>query len=105
MKLANVSPKLIAAYRKGKMTLSHIVAFAVTDDHAAQERVWREIAEWQRGNPDAIRALLTKHEITTSDRRVQFVTLKAYEKAVVQLLKLVFAFIAHCFAEKCSIRV
>jgi len=81
MKLANVSPRLIAAYRKGRMTLQHIMAFAVTDDHTAQERIWREIAEWQRGNPEAIREMLTEHEITGADRRVKFVTVRAYEKA------------------------
>jgi ParB family chromosome partitioning protein len=46
LKLANVSPALITAYRKGKMTLQHVMAFAVTDDHEAQERVWRELPEW-----------------------------------------------------------
>jgi ParB family chromosome partitioning protein len=81
MRLANVSPKLIAAYRKGKMTLQHIMAFAVTDDHDAQERIWREIPEWNRGNPEAIRDLLTEHEITGADHRVKFVSVKAYEKA------------------------
>jgi ParB family chromosome partitioning protein len=81
MKLAAVSPKLVALYRKGKMTLQHMMAFAVSDDHAAQERVWKEIGEWQRANPETIRHMLTEHEITGDDRRVKFVTLKAYEKA------------------------
>jgi ParB family transcriptional regulator, chromosome partitioning protein len=81
MRLAHVSPKLIAAYRKGKITLQHIMAFTVTDDHAVQERVWREVAEWNRGDPEAIRNMLTETEITGADRRVQFVSLKAYEKA------------------------
>lgn len=81
LKLARVSPALIAAYRDGDMTLQHIMAFAVTDDHAAQERVWKELGQWQRKNPDAIRDVLTEHEITAADRRVKFVTLKAYVKA------------------------
>lgn len=81
LKLANVCPSLIAAYRKGKMTLQHIMAFTVTDDHEAQERVWRELPEWQTDDPSVIRDMLTEHEITASDRRVKFVTIKAYEKA------------------------
>ena len=81
LRLADVSPRLIAAYRKGEMTLQHIMAFTVTDNHTAQERVWRELPDWQRGKPETIRSLLTKHEITAADRRVQFVTLKVYEKA------------------------
>jgi ParB family transcriptional regulator, chromosome partitioning protein len=81
LKLANVSPALIKAYRKGDMTLQHVMAFAVTDDHAAQERVWNELSDWQKDDPDALRDMLTEHEVTAADRRVKIVTLKAYEKA------------------------
>ena len=81
LKLASVSPSLIEAYRNGKMTLQHIMAFTVTDDHAAQERVWRELPKWQKDDPSIIRDMLTEHEITASDHRVKFVGLKAYEKA------------------------
>ncbi len=80
LKLANVSPALIKSYRKGEMTLQHVMAFAVTDDHEAQERVWSELANCDT-DPDDIRATLTEREITAADRRVKFVTLKAYEKA------------------------
>ena len=81
LKLANVSPKLIGAYREGEMTLQQVMAFAVVDDHEAQERVWNDLPQWHRNDPDAIRGALTEHEITARDRRVKFVTLKAYEKA------------------------
>jgi ParB family chromosome partitioning protein len=63
------------------MTLQHVMAFAVTDDHAAQERAWNELSNWQKDNPENIRDLLTADEITASDRRVKFVTLDAYEEA------------------------
>jgi hypothetical protein len=81
LKLADASSKLIAAYRKGEMTLRHVMAFTVTDDHAAQERVWSSLPEWQKGDPSIIRDCLSEHEITASDRRVKFATLKVYEKA------------------------
>ncbi|MBZ5666791.1 MAG: ParB/RepB/Spo0J family partition protein [Acidobacteriia bacterium] len=81
LKLANVSPVLIAAYRNDEMTLQHVMAFAVTDDHAAQERVWNELSDWQKDDPDVIRDALIGDEITADDKRVKFVTLKAYEKA------------------------
>lgn len=45
LKLATVRPKLIAAYRNGEMTLQHVMAFAVSDDHETQERVWGELAD------------------------------------------------------------
>lgn len=81
LKLARVSPKIIAAYRKGDIGLAHVMAFAVTDDHAAQERVRDELSDWQLDDPGTIRDALTEGEVTASDRRVKFVTLKAYEKA------------------------
>ena len=43
LKLARVSPVIIAAYRRGEITLAHVMAFAVTDDHAAQERQYGHI--------------------------------------------------------------
>jgi ParB family chromosome partitioning protein len=49
----------------------------VSDDHAAQERVWQEGA----GHPGGIRAALTEGEIPSTDKRVRFVGLDAYEEA------------------------
>ena len=81
LKLANVSSVLIAAYRAGGMTLEHVMAFAVTDDHAAQERVWAQLPDWQKDDPEIIRDMLIEGEVTADDRRVKFVTLAAYEEA------------------------
>jgi ParB family transcriptional regulator, chromosome partitioning protein len=81
LKLAKVSPVLIAAYRAGEMTLQHVMAFTVTDDHALQERVWNEMPEWQKEDPDEIYDLLTEDEVTAKDRRVKFVGIEAYERA------------------------
>lgn len=81
LKLARVSPVIIEAYRCSEITLAHVMAFAVSDDHAAQEHVWEELSEWQLEDPDNIRDALTESEVTAKDRRVKFVTLKAYEKA------------------------
>jgi len=81
LKLARVSPVIIAAYRAGKIAMAHVMAFAVTDDHAAQERVWNELEEWQLEEPGNIRDALTADEVTANHRHVKFVTLKAYEKA------------------------
>ena len=79
LKLARVSPVILQAYRDGKLTLESVMAFAVSDDHDAQERVFAGMAAWQ--DAADIRAALTEHEIAATDRRVQFVTIKAYEKA------------------------
>ena len=63
------------------MTLQHVMAFTVTDDHALQERVWNEMPEWQKEDPDEIYDLLTEDEVTAKDRRVKFVGIEAYERA------------------------
>jgi ParB family chromosome partitioning protein len=62
LRLADVSPRLIAAYRKGEMTLQHVMAFTVSDDHAAQERVWSSLPEWQKDDPSIIRDCLAERE-------------------------------------------
>jgi ParB family transcriptional regulator, chromosome partitioning protein len=81
LKLANVSPLLIEAYRASEMSLQHVMAFAVTDDHAVQERVWGQLKDWQKDNPENVRRMLIEGEVTADDRRVKFVTLEAYQQA------------------------
>lgn len=81
LRLARVSPVIIAAYREGEIGLEEVMAFAVSDDQAAQERIWSEAPPWMRSDARAIREALTENDIAATDRRVQFVGLKAYEKA------------------------
>jgi len=80
LRLAVVSPALVQAYRDGALTLDHMAAFAVTEDRAAQERVYGQLQDWQR-HPDAIRRLLTGSFVPASDRRVSFAGLDAYQAA------------------------
>jgi ParB family chromosome partitioning protein len=80
LKLARVSPAVLKAYRAGSLTLEQVMAFAVSDDHAAQEHVLANFRQHSR-DPRGIREALTENEIPATDRRVKFVGLKAYEKA------------------------
>jgi len=80
MKLANVSPALIAWFREDEITLEQMMALAVTDDHAAQERVWAAANSWQR-TPAELRAALTESEVSDSDKRAKYVGVEAYERA------------------------
>ncbi|MCU1336679.1 MAG: parB-like partition protein [Bryobacterales bacterium] len=80
LKLARVSPAVLKAYRADTLTLQQVMAFTVSDDHAAQDQVLKNLRPNQR-DPRTIRDALTENEIPASDRRVKFVTLKAYEKA------------------------
>ncbi len=80
LKLAAVSPALLDLYRDGRMDLDALTAFAVTDDHAAQERVWRQV-EHQGAQPHDVRRRLTEGRVPSDDRRVAFVGLDAYRVA------------------------
>jgi hypothetical protein len=42
LNLRAVSSKLRALYRKGEINLDQLSAFAITEDHERQERVWRD---------------------------------------------------------------
>ncbi|MCA9404666.1 MAG: ParB N-terminal domain-containing protein, partial [Candidatus Omnitrophica bacterium] len=80
LKLARVSPVILAAYREDELTLAQVMAFTVTDDHKAQEQVLDDLSPYRR-NPGDIRDALTENDIPATDRRVRFVTLAAYEEA------------------------
>jgi ParB family transcriptional regulator, chromosome partitioning protein len=80
LKLAVVSPKLIALYRKEEMTLDCLMAFTVSDDHRQQEKVWAERPKWGV-DPESIRDTLTEKHIAADSKLAQFVGVKAYEKA------------------------
>jgi ParB family transcriptional regulator, chromosome partitioning protein len=83
LKLAAVSPKLRALYREdgGKINLDQLMALAISDDPAAQERVWFEAHEWDR-TPAALKRKLTAGEVEAAGNAlVRFVGVEAYEAA------------------------
>ena len=81
LKLANVSPRLMADYRADAVSLDQLMALAGTDDHAAQEAAYYEAPQWQR-QPSALRERLTEREIDAYRHPlVRFVGLDAYEQA------------------------
>ncbi|MFZ2031626.1 MAG: ParB N-terminal domain-containing protein [Vitreimonas sp.] len=78
--LARLSPKIRAAYRKGDINLDVARAFAINDDHAAQERVFRQFAKPITHAP-SVRNALTVGRIPAHDRLARFVGAEAYEAA------------------------
>ncbi|MFI8617276.1 ParB/RepB/Spo0J family partition protein [Acidovorax sp. NPDC077693] len=81
LKLANVSPRLLADFGVQAVTLEQLMALAITDDHAAQEAAFYDAPQWQR-SPDALRDHLTSEEVDASrDAVARFVGLDAYERA------------------------
>jgi len=81
LKLANDSPRLFQEYRDDAMTLEQLMALCITDDHAAQDKVWNgsRNSPWDRA-PERLRQALTESELDTRSPLVQLVGLKAYEK-------------------------
>ncbi len=80
LKLANVSPRLMADYRAGGVTLEQLMALTITDDHAAQEAAFYGAPEWQR-SPSKLRERLTEREIDAAHALVRFVGLNTYRQA------------------------
>ncbi|WP_323026264.1 ParB/RepB/Spo0J family partition protein [Castellaniella sp.] len=81
LKLANVSPRLMADYRADAVSLDQLMALAITDDHAAQEAAFYDAPQWQR-HPSHLRERLTEREIDAYRHPlVRFVGLDSYEAA------------------------
>ena len=81
MKLAKVSPRLMAQFRADQIGLDCLMALASVDDHAKQEQVWANLPSWNR-RPDCLRQMLAQGEIESDrDPVARYVTLAAYEKA------------------------
>lgn len=81
LKLAKVSPVLFELFRQDKINLDQLMALAITDDHAAQERVWNSTPSYNR-NPSGLRRLLLGREIdAATDPLAKFVGIPAYEAA------------------------
>lgn len=80
LKLASVSPKLIDLYRAEEMTLDHLMAFTVSEDHEAQEAAWFGQPDHHR-RPDVIRRILMAAHVEADDARVAFVGLDTYKAA------------------------
>ena len=64
LKLASVSPKLLALYEEDALTLELLMAFALGVDHTRQEQVWEAIQQrsWLQ-TPHHIRRLHRKHHL------------------------------------------
>jgi ParB family chromosome partitioning protein len=89
LKLAAVSPRLIAEYRAGAMTLEQLTAFTLCTDHNVQEEVWFE-RPYADMPADLIRRHLTKTQVEGNDRRARFVGAQAYEAAGGTILRDLF---------------
>ncbi len=87
--LGRLSPKLRAAYRKSEITLDVARAFCLSDDHATQERIFKQF-----GKPityaQSVRAALAGGRIRASDKLARFVGVEAYVAAGGRILRDLF---------------
>ena len=82
LRLGNVAPVLLEAYRAGEIDLDTLMAFAVTADHARQNAVWAAVSQ-QGYRPGAwqIKRLLTEDRVPATSAIARFVGIEAYEAA------------------------
>lgn len=81
LKLAALSPKLLALYREDGVNLDQLMALCLSADHEAQERAWFEAQPWER-TPAALRKRLTEGEVLAHQSALaRFVGIEAYEAA------------------------
>ena len=88
LRLGAVSPKLMALYRDGGLTLDQLMAFAVSEDHERQEQVYDQLS-FNR-SASAIRRAMTEAKVPASDRRAIFVGAEAYAEAGGTILRDLF---------------
>ncbi|WP_198320989.1 ParB/RepB/Spo0J family partition protein [Azohydromonas aeria] len=80
LKLAKISPKLMALYRDDKIELEQLMALTLTDSHELQETLWENTPSWERSAYN-LRRKLTECDVPSNNPLVQFVGFAAYEAA------------------------
>ena len=82
LRLGNVAPELLTAYRDDRIDLECLKAFAVTTDATRQLAVWAQVSE-QGYRPSAwhIKRLLTEARVPANAAVARFVGADAYEAA------------------------
>lgn len=88
LRLGAVSPRLMAAYREGEVTVEVLMAFAVSEDHDRQEQVFEQLT-WNRTARN-VRLTMTEAKVPASDRRAVFVGVEAYAAAGGPILRDLF---------------
>ena len=92
LRLGNVSPMLLQAYRDGDTNLDTLMAFALTTDRKLQEEVWNNLRETRSYvGEHNVRAILLEDSIRGSSQVAEFVGIDEYEKAGGRVTRDLFA--------------
>jgi ParB family transcriptional regulator, chromosome partitioning protein len=81
LRLGNLAPELLDAFRAGDIGLEAVTAFTLGADHAAQLAVWAQLKEHSYISPHRIRHLLTESAIALDSDLGLFVGVETYEAA------------------------
>ena len=91
LRLGNVAPVLLDAYREGKLNLDTLTGFAVTPDQELQLRVWESIREaGGYFNSYNVRRMLLEDRVQGDSRVARFVGIETYEEAGGRLIRDLF---------------
>ena len=92
LRLGNVAPDLLDAYRADEIDLEVLKAFSVTTDHARQMAAWEQVAgQGYRPSAWQVKRLLTEERIPGTAAVARFVGVEAYEAAGGKVLRDLFS--------------
>ncbi len=92
LRLGNVAPQLLDAYRADKFDLSVLQAFAIATDREQQLAAWNQVSnQGYRVNAWQVKRILTEDPVPANISIARFVTVDAYESAGGSVLRDLFA--------------
>ncbi len=92
LRLGNVAPDLLDAYRADELDLEVLKAFSVTADHERQMAAWEQVAgQGYRPSAWQVKRLLTEERIPGTSAVARFVGTQAYEGAGGKVLRDLFS--------------
>ena len=92
LRLGNVAPELLDAYRADEIDLEVLKAFSVTPDHERQMAAWQQVAgQGYRPSAWQVKRLLTEERIPGTSAVARFVGVEAYEAAGGKVLRDLFS--------------
>ena len=92
LRLGNVAPDLLDAYRADELDLEVLKAFSVTADHERQMAAWEQIAgQGYRPSAWQVKRLLTEERVSGTSAVAKFVGVEDYEAAGGKVLRDLFS--------------
>ena len=92
LRLGNVAPELLDAYRAGEMDLEALKGFSMTTDQDRQRKIWKQMAaESCRPTAWNIRRMLTEERVSSDSSLARFVGVEEYVAAGGPVMQDLFA--------------